>query len=154
MYRSGHWGLSCDFSLVGLLRSELENSVQLSLFEPSLERGPTPTWQVAPFRTQLLKWIGNKQRYACQIANLMPEYHTYIEPFLGSGAVLGTLSPRSAIAGDILDYLSSPHLTLIFTCSDLSQIRCSRKHYERSVSPIMVVGLALWLRTIGQHHRK
>ncbi len=54
---------------------------------------------------QLLKWVGNKQRYACQIANLMPEYCTYIEPFLGSGAVLGTLAPASGIAGDILEPL-------------------------------------------------
>src|SRR5713226_1069626 len=54
---------------------------------------------------QLLKWIGNKQRYACQIVNLMPDYHTYIEPFLGSGAVLGTLAPQSGLAGDILEPL-------------------------------------------------
>jgi DNA adenine methylase len=54
---------------------------------------------------QLLKWVGNKQRYACQIANLMPEYNTYIEPFLGSGAILGTLAPASGIAGDILEPL-------------------------------------------------
>jgi len=54
---------------------------------------------------QLLKWIGNKQRYACQIANLMPEYNTYIEPFLGSGAVLGTLAPASGLAGDMLEPL-------------------------------------------------
>ncbi len=54
---------------------------------------------------QLLKWIGNKQRYACQIVNLMPEFNTYIEPFLGSGAVLGTLSPMCGIAGDILEPL-------------------------------------------------
>jgi len=54
---------------------------------------------------QLLKWIGNKQRYACQIANLMPDYNSYIEPFLGSGAVLGTMSPRSGLAGDVLEPL-------------------------------------------------
>jgi len=54
---------------------------------------------------QLLKWVGNKQRYACQIANLMPQYNTYIEPFLGSGAILGTLGPTSGIAGDILEPL-------------------------------------------------
>ncbi len=53
----------------------------------------------------LLKWIGNKQRYASQIVNFMPEYNTYIEPFLGSGAVLGTLSPTSGIAGDALEPL-------------------------------------------------
>ncbi len=54
---------------------------------------------------QLLKWIGNKQRYASQIVDLMPEYSTYVEPFLGSGAVLGTLAPASGIAGDILEPL-------------------------------------------------
>jgi len=54
---------------------------------------------------QLLKWIGNKQRYASQIADLIPEYNTYIEPFLGSGAVLGTVAPASGIAGDVLEPL-------------------------------------------------
>ena len=54
---------------------------------------------------QLLKWVGNKQRYACQIVNLMPDYRTYVEPFLGSGAVLGTLAPLSGVAGDILEPL-------------------------------------------------
>ncbi len=54
---------------------------------------------------QLLKWIGNKQRYASQIVDLIPDYNTYIEPFLGSGAILGTLAPASGIAGDILEPL-------------------------------------------------
>ena len=54
---------------------------------------------------QFLKWIGNKQRYACQIANILSEHHTYIEPFIGSGAILGTLAPTSGIAGDILEPL-------------------------------------------------
>lgn len=57
--------------------------------------------QVEPFKTQLLKWIGNKQRFAHEIAALFPErFGTYYEPFLGSGAVLGTLSPKKAIASD------------------------------------------------------
>mgnify|MGYP005823394693 CR=1 FL=1 len=56
---------------------------------------------VPPFKTQLLKWIGNKQRFAHEIASYFPaEYGTYIEPFLGSGAVLGTLTPERAVAGD------------------------------------------------------
>lgn len=42
---------------------------------------------------QLLKWIGNKQRFAQEIVEYMPEnIDTYFEPFLGSGAVLGELS--------------------------------------------------------------
>lgn len=50
---------------------------------------------------QLLKWVGNKQRFARDIGSLLPaRYRCYIEPFLGSGAVLGTLAPSSAIASD------------------------------------------------------
>lgn len=57
---------------------------------------------VPPFRTQLLKWIGNKQRFAHEIASYLPldGGGTYFEPFLGSGAVLGTIAPARAIASD------------------------------------------------------
>lgn len=42
---------------------------------------------------QLLKWIGNKHRFAKEIVQYMPQkIDTYFEPFLGSGAVLATLS--------------------------------------------------------------
>lgn len=57
--------------------------------------------QVKPFKKQLLKWIGNKQRFAHEIVALFPEkFGTYHEPFLGSGAVLGTLAPNQAIGSD------------------------------------------------------
>lgn len=50
---------------------------------------------------QLLKWIGNKQRLAEEIASYFPErFGTYYEPFLGSGAVLATLAPIRALASD------------------------------------------------------
>lgn len=56
---------------------------------------------VAPFKTQLLKWIGNKQRFAHEIASYFPtDIRTYHEPFLGSGAVLATLQPPRAIGSD------------------------------------------------------
>lgn len=69
-----------------------------------LERnGERPTNDVPPFRLQLLKWVGNKQRFAHEIISWFPErYGTYVEPFVGSGAVLGTLAPASAIASDAL----------------------------------------------------
>jgi DNA adenine methylase len=55
---------------------------------------------VAP-RGQLLKWIGNKQRFAADIVSCFPSsFRTYFEPFLGSGAVLATLAPAKAIASD------------------------------------------------------
>ena len=70
----------------------LNNEVQLMLFR-----------SVPPFKTQLLKWVGNKQRFAHEIISYFPDnYNRYIEPFLGSGAVLGTLAPdRDAIAADV-----------------------------------------------------
>ncbi len=56
---------------------------------------------VEPFKTQLLKWIGNKQRFAHEIASYFPiEYGGYHEPFLGSGAVLGTVAPDRGFGSD------------------------------------------------------
>jgi len=54
-----------------------------------------------PFRTQLLKWIGNKQKQAESIIGFFPRHFgTYFEPFLGSGGVLGVLAPNAAVASD------------------------------------------------------
>ena len=56
---------------------------------------------VKPFKHQLLKWIGNKQRFAHEIVSYFPnDMGTYFEPFVGSGAVLATLAPRRAVASD------------------------------------------------------
>lgn len=66
--------------------------------------GPADAPTVPPFKTQLLKWIGNKQRFAHEIASYFPRLtagQTYFEPFLGSAAVLGTLQPERAIGSDI-----------------------------------------------------
>ena len=47
------------------------------------------TLGVKPFKSQLLKWIGNKQRFAHEIIAFFPKtFRTYHEPFLGSAAVL------------------------------------------------------------------
>jgi DNA adenine methylase len=54
-----------------------------------------------PLKGQLLKWIGNKQKFAREIISYFPQnFGTYYEPFLGSGAVLAHLAPRKAIASD------------------------------------------------------
>lgn len=56
---------------------------------------------IRPFSTQLLKWIGNKQRFAHEIVGSFPDrFNRYFEPFLGSGAVLATLAPKDAFASD------------------------------------------------------
>jgi DNA adenine methylase len=56
---------------------------------------------VQPFTCQLLKWIGSKQRFAHEIVSYFPDgFGRYFEPFLGSGAVLGTLAPKRALGSD------------------------------------------------------
>lgn len=48
--------------------------------------------EIATMVPALLKWIGNKQRFAETIISYMPEtFNNYYEPFLGSGAVLAEL---------------------------------------------------------------
>lgn len=57
---------------------------------------------VRPFKTQLLKWVGNKQKVAHEIAAYFPtDYRSYHEPFLGSGGVLATFAPHRAIGADV-----------------------------------------------------
>jgi DNA adenine methylase len=79
---------------------ELASTTQSSLF--SAEEIPVPLARLPkPFRIQLLKWIGNKQKQAEDIiAYFPPKFGTYFEPFLGSGGVLGVLAPSHAIATD------------------------------------------------------
>ena len=58
--------------------------------------------RVSPFTRQLLKWVGSKQRLAHAIVSYFPtQMGRYFEPFLGSGAVLGTLAPTVATASDV-----------------------------------------------------
>jgi DNA adenine methylase len=75
---------------------------QTELF--SAEDTPAPV-RVRP-QGQLLKWVGNKFRYAETIARQLPsDLGTYYEPFVGTGAVLATLAPQRAVAGDALSVL-------------------------------------------------
>lgn len=69
----------------------------------SFDAAPVPsTGQLRSFHTQLLKWVGNKQKQADSIiAHFPSSFRTYFEPFLGSGGVLGTLAPSRAVASDV-----------------------------------------------------
>jgi DNA adenine methylase len=54
------------------------------------------------WHSQLLKWIGNKQRFAPEIVSFFPvSIGSYFEPFLGSAAVLATLAPHRAVGSDV-----------------------------------------------------
>lgn len=82
---------------------------QMQLFEPERPQDE----RTVPLRKQLLKWIGNKQRVAGEIISYFPNrYGTYFEPFLGSGAVLGTFAPKCGVGADILKPLIDIWATL------------------------------------------
>lgn len=80
-----------------------------------------------PFRSQLLKWVGNKQKQAPAIINYFPkQLGTYYEPFLGSGGVLGVLAPMRAVASDAFLPLIEIWRTL---CDDKQLLK--RQYSER-----------------------
>ena len=81
--------------------------MQLNLFTAETNRF------VEPFNAQLLKWIGNKQRFAYEIISYFPvKINRYFEPFLGSGAVLGTFAYEKSIGSDIFKPLMEIWITL------------------------------------------
>ena len=54
-----------------------------------------------PPKSQLLKWVGNKQKFAVEITRYFPtDINCYIEPFLGSGAILATVAPERGLGSD------------------------------------------------------
>ena len=65
-----------------------------------LAKKRTQSHSIQPLRGQLLKWVGNKQKFAFEIASFFPNFNRYFEPFLGSAAVLGTLGPEDGFASD------------------------------------------------------
>ncbi len=79
-------------------KAQFERAVRVMVSDTA-----TPVITRGPLSMQLLKWIGNKQRFAPEIISYFPKkYGTYFEPFLGSGAVLGTLAPRHGVGSDAL----------------------------------------------------
>lgn len=50
----------------------------------------------------ILKWVGGKRQLLDEIIPLIPKkYSTYVEPFVGGGAVLFDLQPKKAIINDL-----------------------------------------------------
>jgi DNA adenine methylase len=94
---------------------------------------------VAPFGIQLLKWVGNKQRFAHEIIAYFPvKIGAYFEPFLGSGAVLGTLSPQRAVGSDVFEPLIVIWQTLKNSPETLKQWYAERWRAMMSVNKIEV----------------
>ncbi len=84
---------------------------------------------------QLLKWVGNKHRYAEVIAQHLPaEPGAYFEPFVGTGAVLATMWPERGVAGDTLGVL----IDLLRLVQDDADRLIA--HYERSRADVLARG--------------
>ncbi|MBU0713576.1 Dam family site-specific DNA-(adenine-N6)-methyltransferase [bacterium] len=67
-----------------------------------------------PPKTQLLKWVGNKQRFAGEIAKYFPvDINRFYEPFLGSGAITATVSPHRGFGSDVFAPLIEIWKTLV-----------------------------------------
>lgn len=57
---------------------------------------------VKPFKTQMLKWVGSKQKFAHEIiAHFPPDLRMYHEPFLGAGGVMAVLAPGRGFGSDV-----------------------------------------------------
>jgi hypothetical protein len=63
----------------------------------------------------LLKWTGSKRSQASSIADLIPPYRRYFEPFLGGGAVLFLAAYPDSVAGDAYE-LTRPRYLYHFLC--------------------------------------
>lgn len=61
---------------------------------------------------QVLKYPGSKWNIARQLAELIPEHHSYVEPYFGSGAVLFNKPPSDIETVNDLD----SHVTNLFKC--------------------------------------
>jgi len=82
-----------------------------------------------PPKVQLLKWIGNKQKYAAFITNHFPKkFNKYYEPFIGSGAILATVSPKEGIGSDTFKPLIDIWKTLKDKPSLLIEWYAERRH--------------------------
>jgi len=85
---------------------------------------------------QLLKWVGNKYIHAADITGVFPlRYNKYVEPFVGTGAVLATLNPNRGMASDALVPLiefwnllkTSPQELLSYYKSEIERFNQDRK---------------------------
>jgi DNA adenine methylase len=122
---------------------------QPELFEP--EEVPLPSsGGTRPFRTQLLKWVGNKQKQADSIIGFFPkQFGIYFEPFLGSGGVLGVLAPKIALASDTFAPLVQIWQTLHV---DKGQLK--RQYAERHALIAQLGKKAAYEKVLANYNKK
>ncbi len=89
--------MSPDRVLGPALRKEFMRPAPISGPAPTDSIGPS----VRPFKTQLLKWVGSKQKVAHEIVAKFPSrYGAYHEPFLGAAGVMASVMPPEGYGSD------------------------------------------------------
>ncbi len=111
---------------------ELKPRTQTELF-PGEQVGLAET---SP-RGQLLKWVGNKQRFARDIIGMFPpRYGRYLEPFVGGGAVLAAVAPKQGLASDVCGPLIEIWRALIETPVALTSWYAERWELAESIGKV------------------
>lgn len=85
--------------------------------------------ELAPF----LKWAGGKRWFVKKHLDLLPKkFNTYIEPFIGSGAVFFKLNPNTAIINDLNTSLMNVYETIKNHPSDLiNELHKHNNHHSK-----------------------
>ena len=92
-----------------------------------------------PPKSQLLKWVGNKQKFAGEISKCFPaDFQTFYEPFLGSGAVLATVSPQRGVGSDIFKPLVEIWQKLKEHPDELVEWYAQRRNRIETENPVQV----------------
>jgi len=92
-----------------------------------------------------IKWSGNKSRFIKYILPKIPEYNTYYEPFLGSGALFLSLAPQKWIINDINPELCRVWQALMFNPGYFIKIF---RHYAKILSKLRKDDLLVECKTL------
>jgi len=95
----------------------------------------------------LIKWTGSKRSQAKSIAQIVPPYKRYIEPFVGGGAMLYLLGHPGAIANDI--YTPLVDLWRLVRDDPTSLISAYATEWKRLNEELSVVDVASMTRGNG-----
>jgi len=92
-----------------------------------------------------MKWSGNKSRFIKYILPKIPQYNTYYEPFLGSGALFLSLAPQKWIINDINPELCRVWQALMFNPGYFIKIF---RHYAKILSKLRKDDLLVECKTL------
>lgn len=92
----------------------------------------------------LLKWPGGKGREISQVYDLIPEYHRYLEPFFGGGAMFFHLQPEHAAINDTAkDLMEFYHMVRTQNVEFQDDLRCYASSFQGILEFARLHGTAL-----------